>query len=95
MEENKKEIKNEFEIFNENGEKIKCDALFTFESDETKKNYIIYTDNTIDEEGNKKVYASTFNPKEENPILGPIETDAEWKIIEDILNKLQDDKDNK
>ena len=42
------------------------------------------------EEGNKKVYASTFDPKDENPILGPIETDKEWKIIEDILNKLQE-----
>lgn len=87
-----KKINNEFEIFNENGEKVKCNALFTFESDETNKHYIIYTDNTFDEEGNKKVYASTFDPNEENPILGGIETDAEWKIIEDILNKLQDNK---
>lgn len=84
------EKNNEFEIFNDNGEKVKCNALFTFESDETNKNYIIYTDNTVDEAGNKKVYASTFNPKDDNPILGPIETDKEWKIIEDILNKLQE-----
>lgn len=86
------EKKNEFEIFNDNGEKVKCNALFTFESDETNKNYIIYTDNTFDEEGNRKVYASTFDPKEDNPILGAIETDKEWKIIEDILSKLQGDK---
>lgn len=84
--------KNEFEIFNDDGEKIKCRALFTFESDETGKDYIVYTDNTTDEEGNKKVFASTFNKKDENPILGPIETDKEWKIIEDILEKLQQDK---
>ena len=76
--------------YNDNGEKIKCNALFTFESDETGKNYIVYTDNTTDEEGNKKVYASTFDPKEENPVLGPIETDEEWKVIENILNKLQE-----
>jgi uncharacterized protein YrzB (UPF0473 family) len=82
-------VNNEFEIYNEDGEKIKCNALFTFESDETNKNYIVYTDNTFDEEGNKKVYASTYNPKEENPILGPIESEKEWKIIEDILNRLQ------
>ena len=88
-------IENEFEIFNDNGEKVKCNALFAFDSDETGKNYIVYTDNTTDSEGNKKVYASTFDPKEENPILGPIETEKEWKIIEDILNKLQDSNDNK
>ena len=85
-------VKNEFEIFNDRGEKITCNALFTFESDETGKNYIVYTDNILDEEGNKKVYASTFNPLEENPVLGPIETEKEWNIIEDILSKLQSDK---
>lgn len=82
---------NEFEIYNEQGEKVKCNALFTFESDETNKNYIVYTDNTYDEEGNKKVYASTYDPKEESPVLGPIESEKEWKIIEDILNRLQND----
>ena len=84
---------NEFEVFNDLGEKIACNALFTFESDETGKNYIVYTDNTLDEEGHKKVYASTFNPLEENPVLGPIETEEEWNIIEDILNKLQPKED--
>ena len=84
---------NEFEVFNDLGEKITCNALFTFESDETGKNYIVYTDNAIDEEGHKKVYASTFNPLEENPVLGPIETEEEWNIIEDILNKLQPKED--
>ena len=29
---------NEFEIFNDKGEKITCNVLFTFESDETNKN---------------------------------------------------------
>ena len=87
-----KKINNEFEIFNDRGEKLTCNALFTFESDETGKNYIVYTDNTLDENGNKKVYASTFDPLEANPVLGPIETEKEWNIIEDILNKLQDNK---
>ena len=47
-----------------------------------------YTDNTTDEEGNTKVYASIFNPEEENPVLLPIETDEEWKLIEGILTSL-------
>lgn len=86
------EKNNQFEIFNEKGEKIICNALFTFESDETGKNYIVYTDNTTDDDGNKRVYASTYNPNEENPTLGNIETEEEWKVIEDILNKLQNNK---
>ena len=47
----------------------------------------------MDEEGHKKVYASTFDPALENPVLGPIETEEEWNIIEDILNKLQPKED--
>lgn len=73
----------------DDGREIECEVLFTFESDETKKNYIVYTDNTLDEQGNTKVYASIYTPNEENTNLIPIETDKEWKIIETILEELQ------
>ena len=78
-----------FKVMNEEGKEVECEVLFTFESEETKKNYIVYTDNTTDEEGNIKVYASIFNPEEENPTLFPIESDKEWKIIETIFEQLQ------
>lgn len=78
-----------FKIIGEGGKEIECEVLFTFESDETKKNYIVYTDNTLDEQGNTKVYASIYNPNEENTNLIPIETEKEWKIIETILDELQ------
>ena len=78
-----------FKILGDDGKEIECEVLFTFESDETKKNYIVYTDNTLDEQGNTKVYASIYNPDEENTNLIPIETDKEWKIIETILDELQ------
>ena len=82
-----------FKVINDEGKEVECEVLFTFESDETKKNYIVYTDNTIDEEGNTKVYASIFNPEEENPVLLPIETDEEWKLIEGILSSLTNEED--
>ena len=81
-----------FKVISDEGKEIECEVLFTFESDETGKNYIVYTDNTTDNDGNKRVYASTYNPNEENPTLGNIETEEEWKVIEDILNKLQNNK---
>ena len=80
-----------FKILGDNGQEIECEVLFTFESDETKKNYIVYTDNTLDEEGNTKVYASIYNPDEDETKLLPIETDKEWKIIETILEELQNE----
>lgn len=78
-----------FKVMNEEGKEVECEVLFTFESEETKKNYIVYTDSTTDEGGNTKVYASIYNPKEEKSILYPIETEEEWKIIETILDELQ------
>lgn len=83
-----------FKLFDDNGVEVEYEVLFTFESNETNKNYIVYTDNTTDEEGNIKVYASIYEPNEDgsindNTTLKPIETDAEWKVIETILDELQ------
>ena len=83
-----------FKVINDEGKEVECEVLFTFESDETKKNYIVYTDNTLDEEGNTKVYASTYNPDQDETKLLPIETDKEWKIIETILEELQNETAN-
>ena len=82
---------NKFSIINKDGEEIICEILFTFESDETKKNYIVYTDNSKDEEGNIKVYASVYKPNSENNELLPIETDREWRVIETILDSIQEE----
>ena len=80
-----------FKVISDEGKEVDCEVLFTFESDETKKNYIVYTDNTVDDEGNTKVYASIYNPEEEETKLLPIETEKEWKIIETILDELQNE----
>jgi len=83
--------KNSFSLIDENGNEVVYDVLFTFESDETNKNYIVYTDNTKDETGNIQVYASTYEPDDPNGKLEAIETDKEWKVIETILNTLQEE----
>ena len=85
---------NKFKVINENGEEIVCDILFTFDSEETKKSYIVYTDNTKDEDGNVQVFASIYDKNEKTPRLQPIETEKEWKIIETILNSMQEQIQN-
>lgn len=82
---------NTFKVINDEGQEILCDILFTFDSEETKKSYIVYTDNSKDNEGNIQVFASIYDPKQDNPRLEPIETEQEWKIIETILSTLQDE----
>ena len=83
-----------FKVMSDEGKEVECEVLFTFESEENKKNYIVYTDNTIDEEGNTKVYASIYNPNESETKLLPIETEKEWKIIETILEEIQSEANN-
>ena len=78
-----------FKAINEKGVAVQYEVLFTFESDETKKKYIVYTDDTTDDSGNVKVYASTYVENGEKYNLSPIETEKEWKVIETILNELQ------
>ena len=86
----KEEKKGRFTIVNEQGESLECEVLFTFDSDETNKSYIVYTDNTKDDEGNLKVYANTYDPKGEDPSLTPITEDKEWQVIENILASLHE-----
>ena len=83
--------KNTFTVIDENGKEVTCEVLFTFDSEETKKNYIVYTDNTTDDEGNTRVYASVFDSTNENTELKPIESEREWKIVETILESIQEE----
>ena len=87
--------KNTFTMIDENGKEVTYDVLFTFESEENGKNYIVYTDNSLDETGNIVVYASTYDPTDPQSRLGAIETEQEWKVIETILETLQEEVRNK
>ena len=82
---------NTFKVIDKDGNEIEFEILFTFESDETNKNYMVYTDNTKDLEGNTKVYASVFKPDAEPLELLPVETEREWKIIETIIESITEE----
>ena len=58
------EDKNTIKVTNDKGETIVCDILFTFDSEETNKSYIVYTDNSKDENGKVRVFASIYNPND-------------------------------
>lgn len=93
MDNNLKE--NQFTVIDKEGKEVVCEVLFTFDSDETQKSYIIYTDNTKDENNNTKVYASIYDPNDPDTKLDEITTEKEWKIIENILSTLQEEVQNK
>ena len=80
-----------FKVTHNEGKEVEYEVLFTFDSDETNKSYMVYTDDSKDENGNIRVFASSYIPGEETTELLPIETDKEWKIIDTILKELQEE----
>lgn len=79
-----------FKIKNENGLDIECEELYSFKNEELGKNYMVYTDNSYDDEGNLCIYAAIYNPIDEEKKLIPIEDDNEWAFVEEMIDTLQE-----
>lgn len=92
MEKDKEELKDDMFIgFNEAGEQMTFYKLLEFDSTETGKHYLAYTDNTMDENGNLKAYGSVVKTEGDYMKLESIETEKEWKVIEMALKVLQEE----
>lgn len=83
------ENKNLFTLTNDKGEEIECEVILTIESNEFHKNYIVYTDHTMDDTGGLKTYASIYDPTGKSLNLEPVTTDEEWDMIDAILASAQ------
>ena len=84
-----------FKMITDDGQEVICNVLFTFDSEETKKSYIAYTDNTLEEDGSIKAYAAVYHPEDLNKGFEPIETEKEWKVVETILSTIQEEVRNR
>ena len=83
--------KQKFVVLDDKGKEVVCEPLFTFESEETKKNYVVYTDNSKDKDGNVRVFASIYKVTDKGGELLPIKREKEWKVIETILESIQEE----
>lgn len=77
--------------FNENGEEKTFYKLLEFDSTETGKHYLAYTDNEKDENGNLKAYGSIVISDGNYMRLEAITDEKEWKVIETALRVLQEE----
>ena len=84
------EKKHSFTVTLKSGATIEYEILFTFDSEETKKSYIIFTDNKIDESGSIVTYAATYTKEDGELKLSDIETEKEWNLIENLLAQIED-----
>ena len=81
----------EFKALDKDGNEVMCEVLFTFTSEATGKDYIVYTDNSQDEDGNTKVYCSIYDPADPESDLIPVESEAEWYFIQQVLEEIQEE----
>ena len=78
-----------FTVLDDEGRETPCNVLFTFDRNEDD-HYIVYTDNTKDEDENIQVYASRYTMQGNDIKLLPINTEEEWVLIQDTLEDLQE-----
>lgn len=83
----------QFETKDKNGNKIICEVIATYHDDKTNKDFIVYTDKTLDENNKLKVYYSLYEEIDNSIRLIDI-TDANDKkiglqIIKEIINDIK------
>ena len=85
--------KESFIITKEDGSKLTCSIIATYHNNDINKDYIAYTDNTIDENGKLRVYYSLYEEVNNMIKLVNMENLEEKKIglefIKTVLSKLQ------
>lgn len=76
-------------LVDDKGKSKEFEVLFTFDSDETKKSYIVYTDHEKDKDGKEQVYASIYDISGKDKHLYEIESEDEWNVIQNILTSIE------
>ena len=75
-------------IVAEDGSIEEVEVILAFEFKDTKKEYVIYTKNETDENGNVTIYAASITKNGDKVELGNIESEEEWSRIKDVLREL-------
>lgn len=72
------------------GKTVDCDILFTFDSEDTMKSYVGYTDHSVAANGRKNIYVSSYNPLEPIIKLEDITDQRELEMVHDVLRQIDE-----
>ena len=75
-------------IIGEDGSIDEVEVVIAFEFKDTKKEYVVYTKNEKDANGNVTVYVSYVDRSGDTPKLYGIDDEDEWNRVKDVLRKL-------
>ncbi len=81
-------VRQKMSIVSEDGSTEEVEVIIAFEFKDTKKEYVVYTKNERDENGNITVYVSNVDRESGNPKLLGVESENEWNRIKDVLREL-------
>lgn len=78
---------NSLYVTDENGNEKRMVILFTFDSEDYGKQYVVFQDPDGDE---GEIFASAYTDDGE---LLPVESDEEWDMIQEVINTFAADED--
>ena len=63
------------------------DTILTYYSEILNKNYVVYTDNTYNSDGELKLFISEYNPEDDECLVQPI-SEYEYNKIKTEINSI-------
>lgn len=81
-------MENEKIIIEKHGKQVECDILFTFDSEDTGKVYVGYSDHSIAANGRKNVYVSSYDPIMGIDSLEDITDERELAMVRQVLAQI-------
>lgn len=73
----------------EDGSIDEVEILISFKFTDTDKEYVIYTKNETDDNGNITIYVASVDRKEaDDPKLGSVDSEEDWIRIKNVLKEL-------
>ena len=75
-------------LIDKNGKEDNYEILVTFKWQ--NKNYVVYSDNTVNENNELNVYAAIYYPNDSSR-LDPVESNEEWDKIDEMLSNLSEE----
>ena len=70
------------------GTKEEVEVLLAFKFNDNNKEYVIYTKNEVDDNGNVTIYISNVERNGNNVTLSTVADDNEWTRIKNVLREL-------
>ena len=85
---------NKIIVLDNDGNEVECQVLFVLKSNETNKNYIVYSDTIKNNNDEYYIHIGSFDPTCKTVKIKPIKNDKEWNTVSGILQKLLDENDS-